>query len=98
DRSSQEIRGIGGLTVFAPTAVLLRMLKEACSGDLPSCRAPISVNNGGDVSPSEPTDQRWQRASLLEHCRKSSNRGRPGGAAAGAVPGRDQRQPESQLV
>ena len=46
----------------------------------------------------QPTLQRRQRASLLEHCREQALRRRPGGAAAGAVPGRDQRQPARGVV
>src|SRR5262249_36169029 len=39
-----------------------------------------------------------QGAPLLEHCRKPSLCGRSGGAATGAVSGRDQRQPARGVV
>src|ERR1700749_1138671 len=39
-----------------------------------------------------------QGAPLLEHCRKPALRWRPCGAASGAVPGRDQRQPARVMV
>src|SRR2546423_7192353 len=43
------------------------------------------------VSPAYQAQEGWQGAPLLEHRGESPDRRRPGGAAAAAVPGRDQR-------